>query len=125
MFLWLTVNCTKIYQNRNLAASHLFYISIQSINFYTFHCLIFQRSDVWKIWFIKQTENERLFLSTRSSLFSYALLMSRINKKSETSRNHYRASHRRECIKTKQEDHIWRSYLDISFSLLVFTIFYS
>ena len=40
---WLRLNCTM---------------------FYTSHCHILKCMDVWNSWFIKQTENERLFLST-------------------------------------------------------------
>lgn len=40
--------------------------------------------------------------------FFYALLMSWVNETSENSRNHYRASHRRESIKTKQENKLLR-----------------
>ena len=39
--------------------------------------------------------------SSVENIFFYALFMSWINETSETSRNHYRASHRRESIKTK------------------------
>ena len=53
-----------------------------------------------------------------------------INEKSEISRNHYRASHRRKSVKERETDReteggresCWRSYLDISFLLLVFTL---
>ena len=35
----------------------------QSAKLYTFHCQILKSPDVWKSWFVKQTENERLLLS--------------------------------------------------------------
>ena len=35
----------------------------QSVKTYTFHCHILRSTDVWKRWFIKQTQNERLLLS--------------------------------------------------------------
>ena len=54
---------TKIYWNKSLTASVLFYIFTQSVNSYTFHCHILKGAEVWKIWFIKSTENERMLLS--------------------------------------------------------------
>ena len=58
----------------------------------------------------------------RSQKFSYTLFMSWINETSETSRNHYRASHRRESIKTKQEKELLKI---ISGYILFATSFYS
>ena len=58
----------------------------------------------------------------RSPKFSYTLFMSWINETSETSRNHYRVSHRRESIKTKQE----KELLNIISACILFTAsFYS
>ena len=54
---------TIIYWNRSLAASDLFHMFTQSINFYAFHCQILKSIDVCKKWFIKYVENERLLLS--------------------------------------------------------------
>ena len=65
-----------------------------------------------------------IFYSTSTSLFlfqmafTYVLFMSWINETSETSWNHYRASHRRESVKTKQEN-------VISGYILFTTSFYS
>ena len=49
------------------------------------------------------TASESSGRAIENGTFSYALFMSWINETSETTRNHYRASHRRESIKTKQE----------------------
>ena len=65
-----------------------------------------------------------IFYSTSTSLFlfqmafTYALFMSWINETSETSWNHYRASHQRESVKQSKRT----SYLNASFFLLVFTL---
>ena len=42
------------YKNGCLAASDLFHMFTQSIKFYTFHCHLLKRAEVWKMWFIKQ-----------------------------------------------------------------------
>ena len=53
----------KVYCNRSLAASEPFGMFTQSIKLYTFYCYILKSTYVWTRRFIKQTENERLFLS--------------------------------------------------------------
>ena len=40
---------TRIYGNRSLAASDLFYIFKQSVMFYTLHCHILKSTDVRKV----------------------------------------------------------------------------
>ena len=45
-----------------VAASDLFHMFIQSINFYTFHCHMLNNRDICKKGSIKKTENERLAL---------------------------------------------------------------
>ena len=37
----------------------------QSVKFYTFHCQILKRTDVWKRLFMKQKETEWLLLSAK------------------------------------------------------------
>ena len=38
---------TRIYWNKRLAASDIFAMFTQSINFYTFHCHMLKITDVW------------------------------------------------------------------------------
>ena len=59
----LTQFNTRIYWITSSAASHLFHMFTQSVKTYIFHCHILRSTDVWKRWFIKQTQNERLLLS--------------------------------------------------------------
>ena len=46
----------KIYWNNSLAASDLFPMFGQPIKSYTFHCHMLKSTDVWKTWFIEETE---------------------------------------------------------------------
>ena len=45
------------------AGSDVFRMFTQSVMFHTFHCHILKSKYLWKRWFIKLTENERLLLS--------------------------------------------------------------
>ena len=72
--------------------------------------------------FLKIAVDLQPIVGKRSQKFSYTLFMSWINETSETSRNHYRASHRRESIKTKQEKELLKI---ISGYILFATSFYS
>ena len=70
--LWDTQINTRIYWNRSFAVSDLF-IWLQSIKFYTFHCHILKNIDVWKRWFINETENKLLLLSVSFTYLSWVL----------------------------------------------------
>ena len=59
---------TRIYSDRILAASDLFLLFTQSVNFYTFYCLILKNTRCVKN-VIRQNRNKWLLLST----FQYGL----------------------------------------------------
>ena len=89
-----------------------------------------QLNDTWKeivqwernpFWLTSEPAGTK-FIDELTCLFSYALFMSWINETSEASKNHYGVSHRRESIKTKQENELLKI---ISGYILFTTSFYS
>ena len=64
--------------------------------------LVCGRSETENLHFINKLRSIKLM----TIIFFYIVFMSWINETHETSRNHYRASHRNESIKTKEENEL-------------------
>ena len=104
-FLWVSKN-TIFYRTPSVAGSESSNITI---------CFYWNLKTKILLSFIKKLCNPSTSPKTlwsvlksflNSKTFPYALFMSWINETSETSRNHYTASHQREGIKTKQQNEL-------------------
>ena len=67
-------------ETQALADSDPFHMFAQSNNFYTFHCYILRKTDVWKIWFTQhfskfKVKFEFLFVLTQENAFLSMLSM--------------------------------------------------